>query len=129
MTQPLTRYTEAIGLGICEMIAGGKTLPTICAKDGVPAVRTVLRWVRDHAEFMVVYDRARQARADAWAEEIIQIADDTSEDYVDKERSDGSTARVLNAEHVQRSRLRIDSRKWLMARAAPKRYGEHLTVD
>lgn len=129
MTKPASRYTEAVGLEICELVTEGKTLTAICAGENMPAARTVLRWLRDHAEFATIYDRARQSRADAWAEEIIQIADDTSQDYTDRERSDGSTARVLDAEHVQRSRLRIDSRKWLMAKAAPKKYGEHLTVD
>lgn len=129
MTKSTSGYTEAIGLEICEQVTAGKVLATICADEGMPSSRTVLRWLRDHPEFAVIYDRARQSRADAWAEEIIQISDDTSQDYTDKERSDGSTARVLDAEHVQRSRLRIDARKWLMGKAAPKRYGDHMTVD
>ncbi len=39
---------------------------------------------------------------------------------------DGSTQTVLNGEHVQRSRLRVDSRKWLLSKLKPERYGDKL---
>ena len=35
----------------------------------------------------------------------------------------------LNGDHVQRSRLRIEARKWLMGKLKPKKYGEKLDVD
>ena len=66
-------------------------------------------------------------QADHFADEIIEIADDASNDWMERERKDGSTEAVLNYEHVQRSRLRIDARKWLMARMAPKKYGDKIT--
>ncbi len=34
--------------------------------------------------------------------------------------------KTLDHEHVQRSRLRVDTRKWLMARMAPKKYGDKM---
>ena len=58
-------------------------------------------------------------QAEHWAEEIIEIADDSKNDFVEKE---GHTA--LNSENINRSRLRVDTRKWLMARLAPKKYGD-----
>ncbi len=39
---------------------------------------------------------------------------------------DGSTIRLVDHEHIQRSRLRVDARKWLMSKMAPKKYGEKL---
>ena len=34
----------------------------------------------------------------------------------------------FDGEHVQRARLRIDSRKWLMSKMAPKKYGDRIEV-
>ena len=95
----------------------------------MPHLRTVYRWLETLEAFAAAYDRARQVRADTWEGEIAEIADDTAQDFIDKTKPDGETYRAFDAEHVQRSKLRIDARKWLMAKAAPKRFGEHLTVD
>lgn len=57
------------------------------------------------------------------ADEILQIADDTREDYVTKEVR-GKEVEAFNAENVSRSRLRVDARKWLAAKLAPTVYGD-----
>src|SRR4051794_16693229 len=67
--------------------------------------------------------RARAAQADHFADEIIAIADDTSGDWIER---DGEL--MVNHEHIQRSRLRVDARKWLMARMAPKKYGDKVVL-
>jgi hypothetical protein len=82
-----------------------------------------------NAEFRDQYARAREIQADYWAEEIIEIADDGTNDYIEKENKDGSTYEAVNSEHINRSRLRVDTRKWLMARQAPKKYGDRLTAE
>ena len=72
--------------------------------------------------FRVQYARAREAQADYWAEEIVSIADDGSKDtYLDAQGNERT-----NHELVNRSRLRVDTRKWLMARMAPKKYGDRV---
>ena len=68
--------------------------------------------------------RKCEAQADYLAEEILEIADDGKNDWV--ERQDGSAA--VNNEAVQRSRLRVDARKWLMSKLMPKKYGEKLEL-
>ena len=65
------------------------------------------------------------AQADYYAEEIIEISDDSSGDELTDE--DGKTR--INSEFVNRSRLRVDTRKWLMARMAPKKYGDKITQE
>lgn len=122
-------YSDELAAELCEEIAEGALLSAVCAKDGRPSMRTVLRWLERNEGFAKLYDRAREIRADVWGDEIVTISDDRSEDYIDKVRGDGSVDRVLDAEHVQRSKLRVDSRKWLMARAAPRRYGDKLDLN
>lgn len=73
--------------------------------------------------------RARAAQMDTWADEIVEIADDASEDYVGREAADGSIERVFDAEKVQRAKLRIDTRKWLMSKLAARRYGDKVEVE
>jgi hypothetical protein len=69
--------------------------------------------------------RARAEQADKLFREIIEIADDASDDYVTT--SDGK--RIVDHENIQRSRLRVDARKWAAARLAPKKYGDRVEHD
>ena len=70
------------------------------------------------------YAQARAMQADRLAEEILDIADDATNDFVER---NGKTE--VNNEHVQRSRLRIDTRKWLAGKLKPKVYGDKQTID
>jgi hypothetical protein len=85
---------------------------------------TVFRWLAQHEEFRRMYAAAREAQADYLAEELLEIADDARNDWVERRREDGTIVTVLNGEHIQRSRVRIDTRKWLLAKLQPKRYGD-----
>lgn len=122
-------YTEVLAEEIAARIAEGEILTAICRGEGMPHVRTVLRWLDKHDGFRGLYDRAREVRADIWGDELIEISDDTSKDWVDKSKPDGSTERVLDHEHVTRSKLRVDARKWLMSKAAPRKYGDKLDLN
>ncbi len=115
-------YTETLAAKICRRLAAGKSLRAICEAKGMPSAETVRRWLLDNEDFCAQYVRAREVQADRFAEEILEIADYASDDWaVDK---DGK--KTLDHEHVQRSRLRVDTRKWLMARMAPKKYGDKM---
>lgn len=70
---------------------------------------------------------ARARGFDAIAEEAIEIADDGTNDWETREREDGSTYEALNHEHVQRSKVRIETRLKLLAKWDPKRYGDAMT--
>lgn len=74
------------------------------------------------------YASAREAQADALVEECLEIADDGSNDWMTREGKDKEPAWALNGEHVNRSRLRVDTRKWWAARLAPKKYGDKQEV-
>lgn len=85
------------------------------------------RWMAQDRRglYREAYARAQDARADKLVDEILRISDDASNDYtVD---ADGNT--VVDHENIQRSRLRVDSRKWLAGKMAPKRYGDRLALE
>ena len=76
----------------------------------------------NHDEFSEQYARAREAQAEIRADEIVDIADDDSNDFT----ADKDGKPVANSEHIQRSRLRVDARKWIAAKLLPKRYGDKI---
>ncbi len=96
-----------------------RRLAAIVSADVVAYTRLMERdEVGTHAQ----YARAREMQADALFDEALAIADDGSGDWaVDK---DGK--KTLDHEHVQRSRLRVDTRKWAAGKLAPKRYGDKM---
>ena len=119
-------YTEALAAKICRRLAEGETLRAICRDPAMPDKATVLRWLADKAkaDFRDQYAHAREMQADALFDEALEIADDASGDWtVDK---DGK--KVVDHENVQRSRLRVDTRKWAAGKRAPKRYGDKLNL-
>lgn len=129
MARP-TKYSKEIADKICQEIATtSKGLNAICKIDGMPSVRTVYNWLNDSefAEFLQSYTRAREAQADLIAEEIIQIADDSSNDTMTIKKGD-EEIEVENKEWVNRSRLRVDARKWIASKLAPKKYGDKVDV-
>lgn len=123
-----SEYTQEIADKICEELAIGNSLRTVCKAEDMPAIRTIFNWFRAYPEFLLQYEKAKQESTDAMAEELLDIADDGTNDYVERERPDGSVHEVLDTEHIQRSRLRVDTRKWLMAKMKPKKYGEKMDV-
>lgn len=113
---------------ILERISQGESLRSVCRSEGMPAIGTVMKWIANHSHLQEQYARAREAGLDAMAEEILEIADDARNDWM--QRNDpNNEGWQFNGEHSQRSKLRIESRKWLLAKMAPKKYGERVTID
>jgi hypothetical protein len=117
-------YAPKVFDKILDRIANGESVRQICADDGFPSQETFYKWLRQDAEKAEKYARAKEHQADYYAEEIIEICDDASNDWMLRE---GKTA--LDAEHVSRSRLRVDTRKWLMGKLRPKKYGDKSEID
>ena len=120
-----TDYNHEIAAKICGELAEGKSLVSICKPEDMPCVRVVYDWLIKHPDFMQLYNRAREDQADTLADEIIDIADDSARDvWIDKDGLE-----VVNHEVINRSRLRVDARKWVAAKLKPMKYGERLNVD
>jgi hypothetical protein len=124
-----TDYTPELAAKICERLADGWSLRQICGEDDMPDKATVLRWIPKFPEFRDQYARAREAQAEFWLDEILEIADDGSNDWVERQRKDGSTYEAIDQEHINRSRLRVDSRKWIMSKLLPKKYGDKVDLQ
>ena len=123
-------YTPDLADEICARIAEGESVRRICSDDSMPCAKTVFTWLRVHPEFLQQYARAKQESADAFAEDILDIADDGSNDWMERfDKDEKCIGWQLNGEHVQRSRLRVDTRKWLASKLKPKKYGDRLEID
>lgn len=123
-------YTEELAESICLRLAEGESLRSVCRDDGMPCKKTVLRWISRIPEFRAQYVHAKEEGAEAIAEELFDIADDGSNDWMEKLDKDGEAIGYqLNGEHVQRSKLRIDTRKWYLSKIMPKKYGDRIQHD
>ena len=127
--RPLT-YTPEIAAKICEQIAAGLSLREISRDKDMPPTPTIRRWsIVNEGGFAALYAQANQARALRWAEEIIEIADDGSNDWMERQAEAGLITPVANHEHINRSRLRVDARKWLLSKMLPKQFGDRLELS
>jgi hypothetical protein len=119
-----TEYSADIAAAICVDLAEGRSLREICAAPDMPSPGTVRGWAAaDAGGFAAQYARAREALAEHLADEILEIADDAANDWMARKgrgAADGSDDAIANREHITRSRLRVDARKWLLARMSPK---------
>jgi hypothetical protein len=118
---------------ICERIAHGEGLRGILRDDGMPSRPTFFRWLDDDTaigtERRNQYAHARERQADYFSEEIVDIADDGTNDWMERQARTGGTVKVFDYEHATRSKLRVDARKWVMSKLAPKKYGDRVTTE
>src|SRR5262245_17453262 len=102
-------YTERAAQELCEWIAGGGSLRNWCERPGNPDQRTVRRWLREREEFRLQYARAREDQADAFVDQIVNIAD--------------------SAQDANLARVQIDARKWAAGKLRPKVYGDKAAIE
>jgi hypothetical protein len=96
----------------------------------MPNRATVFRWLSKFPEFSDQYARAREAQAEALADEILQISDEGQNDWMEKYNQKGEAVGwQVNGEAVLRSKLRVDTRKWIASKLRPKKYGEKVDLE
>lgn len=120
-------YSDEIARKICERIMQLHSLTDICKDKKMPSKGTVIRWLADPrlTEFREMYYYARRIQAELRVDEIFEIADNTDNDWTPVYDDDGEIVdHKPNNEAIQRSRVRIDTRKWFAARMMPRIYGE-----
>lgn len=122
MARP-TSYTPALDAEICERLANGETLRSICRDDHMPTYRSVYRWRSTDAEFSSRFALARELGGDVIAEETIEIADETARDTIATEHGEKP-----NTEWIARSKLRVETRLKLLAVWFPRKYGQRIDV-
>lgn len=119
---------------ICYHVSKGLSMRSACKaahNDGFQLVDegSPRYWLDTMPEVFPQYHKALQLRYAKWADELADIADDGTNDWVEVELKDGSTKVVLDREHVSRSELRISTRKWLLSKLVRPIYGDSQTVD
>ena len=90
---------------ICERIADGESLRSVCRDEAMPSKSSVFKWLAERPEFADQYARALQSRADSHADDVVDIADDPTLEANDK-------------------KVRIDARKWVASKLRPRVYGD-----
>ena len=102
-------FTQEIADTICERIADGESLRSICAADDMPNKATVFKWLAAFPTFSDQYARARETQADSLFDDVLTIADSSQDDPQDR-------------------RVRIDARKWMAGKLRPKVYGDKIAI-
>ena len=130
MVFPGVTYSPALADAILKRLADGETLAEICRSDGMPHDSSVRAWALDDRDgFAAKYRRAREIGYLHMADEIIEIAHDGSNDWMERTNPrTGAVEEVPNHEHINRSRLRVDTLKWTLSKCLPRIYGDKLAV-
>lgn len=125
-----TDYNLEIAKEICDKIASCSIgMKKLCAShEHWPHLDTFYMWLRRHKEFAELYARAKIDQVSALVDEIIEISDDSTHDTIVKQDHDGNDYEVCNSEFINRSRLRVDTRKWIAAKLVPRLYGDNVAA-
>lgn len=124
MPPPPMVLTPELAAAICDRLEHGETLRSIVLDPLMPSRTTVFKWIHQNEAFAELYARARDAQADHFAEEIVDIAD--SEPSLIFKNVDGVDVASVDSTAVNLLRLRIDARKWYASKVAPKKYGDKI---
>ena len=115
-------FDQRVATRIFERLEANESMRSICRDPRMPALATIFRWLADdrYYEFREQLGLAKEMGLEALAEEILLIADAP----VGRTES-GAT----DAGAVQKQRLQVDTRKWLLSKLLPKKYGDRLGID
>jgi len=110
---------------ICNKIqTEAMSLRSILREDNMPESHTFYKWIDNDKNKLLQYARATETRADLIFEDILIISDKQGEDvYTDTDGVEHTNHNVIN-----RSRLMVDSRKWMLGKMQPKKYGDKSTL-
>ncbi|MGL4297355.1 MAG: terminase small subunit protein [Aestuariivirga sp.] len=121
-------YTPALIEEIFQRIANGEPLRQICRDEHMPHWNTVYDWLERDQSLSVRFARARERGEEAIAAECLDIADSAKNDWMEAHGQDDAGYK-LNGEHIQRSKLRIETRLKLLAKWNPKKWGDKVDLN
>lgn len=121
--------TKALMDDVCLRTFNGESMRSIARDKEMPSRTTISKELVENSDFAQQYARAREGLYQHWAEELLEIADDGTTDYITKIGRNGHEYEAIDQEHIQRSRLRVDARKWLLSKLVPGTYGDRVEHD
>lgn len=123
-----TDYNEEIANEICEAVATSSLgLTKLCEiNPHFPARDTIYRWRWRYPMFSDKFNEAKKCQAELGAEEMLEIADDAINDYMENVDDNKKVGYTFKGENVQRSKLRVETRKWIASKLLPKAYGTNM---
>ncbi len=120
-------YTPEIAFIICEEIAAGHSLVSICKRDDMPGRSTVRQWLEKQPEFASMYAHAREDQAEAYADKIMDAAE--QDPVLTTTTGEGWQKTAIDTGEIQNRKLKIDALKWIASKLKPKVYGDKLELD
>jgi hypothetical protein len=123
-------YNPEVADRILDGLMAGQTLADICAEPDMPSSSTIQRWIKDNLEgFAEHYWQAREIGCYTIFDQSLGIVDDRGNDWIVQRRQDGSIERILDSERVNRARLRVNTRRWMLSKVLPKVFGDRPAPD
>lgn len=124
-------------LAVCERVAKGELVRHASKAEGITEQRVRELGLTD--KYSSLYARARESQAHALAEQALEIADGSDaltllyergiEAFADENPEAVKVVNSLRANAINRDRMRMDARKWLTSKIAPRLYGDKLQVE
>jgi hypothetical protein len=124
-----TVFTNVKADTICERLAEGESLRSICSDEDMPPESTVRRWALDDVHgFSARYTRARELGYHALADEIVHISNTPQVGTKTKTDEDGKVE-TTEGDMIEHRRLQVDARKWYLSKVLPKVYGDKSSIE
>lgn len=117
---------EVLFQKVLDEVEKGKPLRQILGSNGMPSRRKFYDWIDSDESMRERYARAKDVEADALFDEMLTIAKTPIETELIDDGPNG--VRRVTSDNVQRSRLMVDALKWVLAKKAPKKYGDKIDV-
>jgi len=126
-----SEYTLEKDLEICTRLANGESLVVICKDEKFPDVSTVYKWLLSelYPDFRHRYTLAREMQADTFIDQCSSIADETDQDTITCIDKNGEEYTKVNHDHINRSRLRVETRLKIAEKLLPKKYSAKHDVN
>lgn len=118
MARP-TDYTKELAEELCNRVADGNSLRTVCLSEDMPDKSTIFRWFRLYKEFNDQYAQACDERVEAQHEDLLELGDEAVR------LAQWVNDKVSNAV-VSAVKLKADNMKWSMSKMKPKKYGDRI---
>ena len=119
-------YTLAKANTICTRLTEGESLVQILKTEGMPSMPTFFSWIEKNPDFLNKYEKAKEAQAERLFSELLEISDEKD---VEATYDGEEVTLALSSAAIARNRLRVDTRKWVLSKMLPKKFGDKTTAE